>query len=221
MKLVKLAVMVSVALFAALLVSDKGALASLSCRSIATGSFYSSGVLYPTNPTDPVTGQFIGGYRGSLTTTSLNYSNGIGTLVAQDARGIFQATFTASNVDYIWLSGGVSVGYYEGRGIVGTYTDAVTGEAHSATAAMTSYRNNNYGYGFNYYDFSYSVTSGATAVMKNLPNAIPVTLRVKDDVSGNFVWNGGSCYEFFNESTATGQNADAAGLYLGTHLSKP
>jgi hypothetical protein len=225
MKLVKLAVMFCVALFAALLVSDNGALASLSSRSIDSGSCYSSGVLYPIqNRTQLNSDGSVPAYRGVLTSVTINYAQGIGTLIAQDARGVLQASFSTANVDYI-LTGtatGFSTGFNTGHEIAGVYTDATTGVSSNVSAAVSAYLNTG---SFNYYDYSYNTTTNTvSAVSKVLVGCYPVALRVKN-ADGAFIWGNQdittpSCYEFFNESTNTGMNLATLGQYKDTLVTK-
>jgi hypothetical protein len=215
MKLVKLAVMVSVALFAALVVSNNGALASLSSRTVVTGSAYTSGVFYPINAIDPATGTYVDGkYRGPMTSLTMNYRDGVGSIILENEKATFATSFTSSNV-YLSNLYGDGDRCFQAKNLTGTciYPDG-TQVAATGLISVTD----DVSLSYSYWDFSYNTTtSTASALTKTFSNVIVVYGSITGaDGSKPFGAAGNAnCYAFFNESSNTGMNAATLATYGG------
>jgi hypothetical protein len=231
MKLVKLAVMLSVALFAALLVSDNGALASISSRTIATGSAYSTGIVYPVK-LDVLDGKY---KRQSQTCLMVNYgkdaagNSGVGTLTARNVDGVFQGAFSTAEVSLLtttagpshsehWFQAGFNSLSNTVPSIQGTYTNA----ANESVDAVAFVKIGSYVTGtYSYWDFSYNVATGtASAVQASVNGGNLVSLIVKNATTGEYYFGNGTpnicppvSYAFFSESA----DVDSlAGTVLGS-----
>jgi hypothetical protein len=195
--------------------------ASAGSRSIATGSAYSSGTIYVYQ--NDTTGQ-----RSPLTSVTADYHNGLGSLIVQDVRGAFRASFGSASVATL-QTGAFAVGTSKwSRELAGTYTDA----AGVSTPAHAYFGVNALSTSFQYWNFSYNyTTSTASAVSAYFTNAIRVTMAVQlDGTYGNTaetgrIWGSNavvsSQYNFYNESSNTGMNNATLATYGGVLNVKP
>jgi hypothetical protein len=176
------------------------------------------------------------GGRSPLTTVSIAYSAGTGSVVIEDVRGIFKANITSADIRDVGLyadavtgllsNGSVSITKLNNKfapDIPGTYTDFATGTTQNAYAYIGMSTLNT---SFNYYDFSYVSGTTATAIQNTYTDEKRVTVSVDlasgtsyDSVTGivtGRIWGShgvvSSMMNFFNEST----NASGAqGMYSG------
>jgi hypothetical protein len=230
MKLIKFAAVAGVAMVLAAVLSKVSVQASSNdgatagSRSIATGSVYSSGVMYPLVQGGSA---YTSNYRGPMTSVTVDYSAGNGNIILQDVNGIFRAGLSASNINNLSL-GANGLGYFIAGGnvtapaIAGAYTTEA-GDVRGANAYISIYGNNSKT--IYYWDFSYNTTTGtATATQQTLASCIPVHFIVRDASTNEVLWgatNGGASYAFFNESTNTGMNLPVLSTYAGVLNVKP